>query len=75
MTGIEDGGGGFHYPTPACYHIEQARNARLQARIDAALRLADKWDEIAEGHGVRNFTGNDHRLFAKELRAAIKAQP
>jgi hypothetical protein len=33
--------------------------------------LVEKWDDIADKHGVRQFTGNDHRLFANELRVAI----
>lgn len=35
------------------------------------LDLADKWDQIAETHGVRQFTGNDHKMFANELRSVI----
>jgi len=39
------------------------------------LRLAEKWEKQAAEHGVRQFTGNDHRLFANELRAQIDAIP
>lgn len=33
--------------------------------------LIEKWEAMADKHGVRQFTGNDHRLFANELRVAI----
>ncbi len=39
----------------------------------AMLLLADRWEKIAAEHGVRQFTGNDHMMFAKELRAALAA--
>jgi hypothetical protein len=39
------------------------------------LRLAEKWERQAAEHGVRQFTGNDHLLFANELRAQIDASP
>lgn len=39
--------------------------------IATITATADRWDAIAERHGVRQFTGNDHRLMANELRAAI----
>jgi len=39
------------------------------------LRLAEKWERQAIEHGVRQFTGNDHLLFANELRAQIDASP
>lgn len=38
---------------------------------DVALKLAQKWEEIARRTGVTTFTGNDHLLFANELRAAF----
>ncbi|WP_409475573.1 hypothetical protein [Stenotrophomonas sp. Y-13] len=39
------------------------------------LRLAEKWERQAAEHGVSQFTGNDHLLFANELRAQIDAGP
>lgn len=35
--------------------------------------LAERWERIAAEQGVRQFTGNDHRLFANELRATLTA--
>lgn len=34
-------------------------------------RLGKNWERIAAEHGVRQFTGNDHLLFANELHAII----
>lgn len=40
--------------------------------VDDAMReLIQKWRKLAEQHGVRTFTGNDHALFANELEAAL----
>lgn len=39
------------------------------------LRLAEKWERQAIEHGVRQFTGNDHLLFANELRVQIDVSP
>lgn len=50
--------------------LAQARDF-LAAKLNAANLLADRWDSIAADHGVRAFTGNDHKLFANELRAAL----
>jgi len=48
---------------------------RRAERLAEALReKADKWDRIGDEHGVRQFTGNDHRLFANELRALLRDQ-
>lgn len=54
-----------------------------QSDIRTLVRdLAERWERLAEVHGQRQFTGNDHRLFANELRAvaglptaAAPAQP
>jgi hypothetical protein len=54
-------------------HPEQP--APLSDYARAVEALADKWDRIADQHGVRTFTGNDHRLFANELRAALATRP
>lgn len=35
--------------------------------------LAERWERIAAEQGVRQFTGNDHLLFANELRATLTA--
>jgi hypothetical protein len=43
--------------------------------LQALNALADKWERIAATHGVRQFTGNDHLLFANELRAILAAAP
>ena len=51
---------------------EAAERAREESFIRVA-KLAERWDRIADTHGARTFTGNDHRLFANELRAAILA--
>lgn len=41
-----------------------------QSDIRTLVRdLAERWERLAEVHGQRQFTGNDHRLFANELRA------
>lgn len=42
---------------------------------EACDRLIAKWDRQADEHGVRQFTGNDHRLFANELRAVLAREP
>ena len=49
--------------------MERANKA--ERRVAAAEKLVRKWEESAELHGVRQFTGNDHLLFANELRAAL----
>lgn len=36
--------------------------------------LADKWERIGNEHGPRQFTGNDHLLFANELRVRLLAE-
>lgn len=38
---------------------------------DAMVELIQKWRKLAEQHGVRTFTGNDHALFANELEVAL----
>jgi hypothetical protein len=45
----------------------------LRGRVCSAYALAERWERMGEDHGVRTFTGNDHKLFANELRAAIEA--
>ena len=53
------------------YLAEKARAERLAE----ALRVkAAKWDRIGDEHGLRQFTGNDHKLFANELRALLRDQ-
>ncbi len=54
----------------ADYGLARAAEAGDLAKVRA---LADKWDRQAAEHGVRQFTGNDHALFANELRAAMGA--
>lgn len=49
--------------------------AEADAQTDAAEKLAGRWEKIAAEHGVRTFTGNDHRLFANELRTALNLEP
>lgn len=49
----------------------QSRLELVQAKLDAVVRLADRWEKLAETHGVRMFSGNDHWLFANELRKAL----
>lgn len=50
-----------------------AADATRAERLEEALReKADKWDRIGDEHGVRQFTGNDHKLFANELRALLR---
>lgn len=51
----------------ALYDDPPAQSIDL-SRVQA---LIEKWEAIADKHGVRQFTGNDHRLFANELRVAI----
>lgn len=46
-------------------------NIGLQTKLAAVGALADKWDRLGDVHGVRQFTGNDHKLFANELRTLI----
>ena len=44
--------------------------------VEALNQLAERWEKQAAEHGVRQFTGNDHLLFANELRAAmLNARP
>lgn len=45
----------------------------LRRQLKRAENLAAKWDRNAADHGARTFTGNDHALFANELRAALAA--
>lgn len=52
--------------------VAAAPGIDLRSRV---LRLADKWEKQAAEHGVRQFTGNDHLLFANELRVQIDASP
>lgn len=49
----------------------RAIQARAERLAEVCERLAQKWERQADEHGVRQFTGNDHRLFANELRAAL----
>lgn len=42
--------------------------------LRAFRNLAERWQEIAKSHGVRQFTGNAHLLFANELLAVIDGQ-
>lgn len=42
---------------------------------ETLLRLAQRWERIADEKGVTTFTGNEHRLFANELRAALRSSP
>lgn len=67
-----------YHPYAACLMFKACHNSivvrtNLSAvanhKLAAVLALADRWDAIADKHGVREFTGNDHRLFANELRA------
>jgi len=39
----------------------------------AMYDLIAKWEKTARDHGVRQFTGNDHLLFANELTTALTA--
>jgi hypothetical protein len=50
---------------------ENMRANAAERRVAAAEELARKWEEQASLHGVRQFTGNDHLLFANELKAAL----
>ena len=45
----------------------------MQAKLDATRKLLENWDRIADVHGVGQFTGNTHRLFANELRVILTA--
>ena len=45
---------------------------RAERLAEALREKADKWDRIGDEHGVRQFTGNDHKLFANELRALLR---
>jgi len=59
----------------ACLMAELAndeKNKRLSL-MSGLEALAGRWDAIAEQHGVRQFTGNDHKMFANELRSLIPA--
>lgn len=35
------------------------------------IQLIDRWRKIGHEHGVHQFTGNDHLLFANELETAL----
>ena len=52
-------------------HRATAAEARAERLAEALREKADKWDRIGDEHGVRQFTGNDHKLFANELRALL----
>lgn len=52
-------------------HRLQAAEAELALLREEIERLADRWTTIGEQHGVRTFTGNDHKLFANELRTLL----
>lgn len=39
--------------------------------VDPLEALIKRWTELGKTHGVRQFTGNDHLLFANELRVAL----
>lgn len=54
--------GEFGYTAAQAVDLEQFR------KLDA------NWRRIADTHGVRQFSGNDHLLFANELRALIDQQ-
>lgn len=57
---------------PAC---ERAAAAATQAvDLEPFRKLEAKWRNSAEEHGVRQFTGNDHGLFANELLTVIDQQ-
>lgn len=43
------------------------------AVTQAMHNLIAKWERTAREHGVRQFTGNDHLLFANELKATLAA--
>ena len=53
--------------TDTCHHF-QARAKLLSAEC---VELAVRWERMGDEHGVRQFTGNDHKLFANELRAVL----
>lgn len=42
--------------------------------LEKFRKLEANWRRIADTHGVRQFSGNDHLLFANELRALIDQQ-
>ncbi|QBP06379.1 hypothetical protein [Stenotrophomonas phage YB07] len=48
-----------------------AAEAKDPYEDDPLEQLLKRWREIGETHGVREFTGNDHFLFANELRVAM----
>lgn len=64
--------GAIAIPLYAAAPVAAAPGIDLRSRV---LRLADKWEKQAAEHGVRQFTGNDHLLFANELRVQIDASP
>jgi hypothetical protein len=39
----------------------------------AMHELVAKWEKAGREHGVRQFTGNDHLLFANELKATLES--
>lgn len=49
--------------------LERASGPVTQAMHE----LVAKWEKAGREHGVRQFTGNDHLLFANELKAALAA--
>ena len=50
--------------------LAESQLAELRGKLEG---LAYKWDKIGDTHGVRQFTGNDHKLFANELRTLATA--
>lgn len=56
----------------SCKRKEVELRGSIQAMEEGVEKLAQKWEKIAKEHGVRQFTGNDHKLFANELRAALQ---
>lgn len=60
------------------YDAIQSSIAGLEAKLSSfelnerfVAKLCENWERIAKDVGVRAFTGNDHLMFANELRAAI----
>lgn len=57
------------------YSEEHVRAEAAERAREECVRLAEKWERISSTHGVRCFTGDDHLIFANELRVALGQKP